>query len=140
MTQDAEQSIRDWFHVMERCFQSLDYATARKLMAEDVIAFSTRTSVMSGIDALVTEQWSVNWPALREFTFNFDQLRWGTSGDLAWAVITSTSTGFHPDGTSFVRPGRTTVIFERRESRWLAIHTHYSLAPGTPPTPHSPGA
>jgi len=91
--QNPEQSIREWFHVMERCFQNLHYATARKLMAEDVIAFfSTRTSVMSGIDALVTQQWSVNWPALREFTFDFDQLRWGTSGDLAWAVITSTST------------------------------------------------
>ena len=85
--QNPEQSIREWFHVMERCFQNLDYATARKLMAEDVIAFSTRTSVMSGIDALVTQQWSVNWPALREFTFESAQLCWGTSGDLAWAVI-----------------------------------------------------
>jgi ketosteroid isomerase-like protein len=140
MAQDTEQSIREWFRIMERCFQSLDYATARKLMAEDVIAFSMRTNVMTGIDALVTQQWAVNWPNLRDFTFSFDQLHWGTSGDLAWAVITSNSTGFHPDGTSFVRPGRTTVIFERREGTWLAIHTHYSLAPGTPPTTHRPGA
>jgi ketosteroid isomerase-like protein len=94
--QNPEQSIREWFHIMERCFQNLDYATARKLIADDVIAFSTRTSVMSGVDALVTQQWAVNWPALRDFTFNFDQLHWGTSGDLAWAVITSTSTGFIP--------------------------------------------
>jgi hypothetical protein len=39
MSQDTEQSIRQWFHVMERCTQTLDYATARKLMAEDVKAF-----------------------------------------------------------------------------------------------------
>jgi hypothetical protein len=58
MSQDTEQSIREWFHVMERCFQRLDYATARKLMADDVVAFSTRTSGMSGIDALVTQQWA----------------------------------------------------------------------------------
>jgi ketosteroid isomerase-like protein len=138
MSQDTEQSILEWFHVMERCFHSLDYATARKLVAQDVLAFSTRTSVMSGIDALVTQQWEVNWPNLRNFTFNFDQLHWVTSGDLAWAIITSNSTVFHPDGTSFPRPGRTTVIFERREGVWLAIHTHYSLAPGTAPTTHSP--
>jgi hypothetical protein len=41
MSQDTEESIREWFHVMERCTQTLDYATARKLMAEDVRAFST---------------------------------------------------------------------------------------------------
>jgi len=137
MSQEIEQSIREWFHIMERCFQDLDYATARKLMAEDVLAFSTRTDVMSGIDALVTQQWTHIWPNLRDFTFNFDQLHWGASGDLAWAVITWNSTGFHPDGTSFPRPGRTTAIFERRHGTWLSIHTHYSLAPGTPPTTHS---
>jgi hypothetical protein len=37
--QNPEQSIREWFHIMERCFQNLDYATARKLIADDVIAF-----------------------------------------------------------------------------------------------------
>ncbi len=36
-------------------------------------SLSTRTSVMSGIDAPVTQQWKVNWPSLRDFTFNFDQ-------------------------------------------------------------------
>ena len=136
MSQDTEQSIREWFHIMERCFRNLDYATAQKLVAEDVLAFSTRTNVMSGIDALVTQQWMVNWPNLHDFTFNFDQLHWGASGDLAWAIITWHSTGFHPDGTPFPRPGRTTVIFERRNATWLAIHTHYALAPGTPPTTH----
>ena len=137
MSQETEQSIREWFHVMEGCFRDLDYDTARKFMADDVVAFSTRTNVMTGIEALVTQQWMPTWPNLRDVSFNFDQLHWGTSGDLAWAIITWNSTGFHPDGTSFPRPGRATVIFERRNGTWLAIHTHYALAPGTPPTTHS---
>ena len=53
-------------------------------------------------------------------------------------VATWTSTGFHEDGTPFHRPGRATVILERRDGQWLSVHTHFSLNPGTPPRTHGP--
>jgi len=81
-------------------------------------------------------EWSGIWPNIRDFTIEFDQLHWGASGGLAWAMVPWNSTGFHPDGTAFPRPGRATVIFERRDGKWLAIHTHFSLFPGTPQTTH----
>ncbi|MBF8285470.1 MAG: SnoaL-like protein, partial [Anaerolineales bacterium] len=39
------------------------------------------------------------------------------------------SIGFRADGAPFPRPGRVTVIFERRDGALLAVHTHFSLYP-----------
>ena len=139
MVQDAEHSIREWFREMERHTQNLDFTSARKLMASDVLAFSTRTNVMTGVEALVEEQWTPTWPSLRDFTYDLDQLHVRVSGDFAWAVLPWRSTGFNSDGTSFPRPGRATIIFEQQNGVWLAIHSHYSLAPGTPQTTQRPG-
>ena len=140
MVQDPEKSIRDWFREMERYTQNLDFTRARKLMAADVLAFSTRTNVMTGIDALVEDQWTPTWPRLRDFTYDLDQLHVRVSGDFVLAVVPWNSTGFDSDGRSFLRPGRATIILEQQNGDWLAIHSHYSLAPGTPPTTHRPGA
>ena len=138
MAHDAEQSIREWFQEMERHTQNLDFESARKMMAPDVLAFSTRTNVMTGVDSLVEEQWAPTWPSLRDFTYDLDQLHLRVSGEVAWTVVPWKSTGFNSDGTSFPRPGRATIIFEKRDDAWLAVHSHYSLAPGTPPSTHRP--
>jgi ketosteroid isomerase-like protein len=133
---ETGQAIREWFQTLERSVRRVDYPTMRQYFAPDVLSFGTRAEVVSGLDALVANQWSGIWPNIRDFTINFEQLHWGTSGDLAWGIAPWNSTGFHPDGTSFPRPGRATVIFERRHGKWLATHTHFSLFPGTPPTTH----
>jgi len=39
------------------------------------------------------------------------------------------SLGVRPDGTTFSRPGRLTIAFEKRDGRGLARHTHFSLSP-----------
>ena len=39
------------------------------------------------------------------------------------------SLGVKPDGSTFRRPGRCTVALARRDGRWLATHTHFSLFP-----------
>ena len=135
---DTEQAIRQWFQTLERCVRQVDYQTARQTFAADVLSFGTRADVVSGLDALMANQWSGIWPNIRDFTINLDQLHWGATDDLAWGIVTWASTGFHPDGTSFPRPGRATVIFARRSGQWLAIHTHFSLFPSTPPTTHGP--
>ena len=130
---DVGQAIRDWFQALERSVRQVDYQTMRRHFAPDVLSFGTRADVVTGLDALVANQWSGIWPNIRDFTINFEQLHWGASSDLAWAIAPWNSTGFHADGTPFPRPGRATVIFERRRGKWLATHTHFSLFPGTPP-------
>ncbi len=53
----------------------------------------------------------------------------GFAGDRAWIAAPWTSRGTRADGTTFPRPGRCTIAFERRDGRWLAVHTHFSLTP-----------
>lgn len=135
---DAGQVIREWFQILERSVRQVDYQTMRQYFAPDVLSFGTRADVVSGLDVLVANQWSGIWPNIRDFTINFEQLHWGASGDLAWGIAPWDSIGYQPDGTSYPRPGRATAIFERRHGAWLAIHTHFSLFPGTPQTTYGP--
>ena len=125
----SQSEIEQWFETLQRCCRAVDYATARGIFAEDVVAFGTRANVVSGIENVQESQWSGVWPRIRDFTFDLSQLRWGWSGEEGWGVVTWTSTGFRPDGTPFHRPGRATVIFARRDDRLLAIHTHFSQTP-----------
>ena len=128
--------IGAWFSTLERCVRAVDYTTARGIFAPDVVSFGTRADLVSGLDSLQENQWSGVWPMIDGFTFDLGQLVTGADGGLAWGAVPWTSMGFHEDGSSFVRPGRATVTFARREGRWLAIHTHFSLNPGTPPRSH----
>lgn len=131
-------ALRRWFEALQACVRNVDFAAGRALFADDVVAFGTRAEVVTGLDALVTSQWQPTWPNISDFAFRVDQLHTGHAGDLAWGVIPWISTGYHPDGTPFERPGRATLVFVRRGGRWLAKHSHFSLNPGTPPTTHRP--
>jgi len=131
-------ALRRWFEELQACVRDVDFAAGRALFADDVVAFGTRADVVTGLDALVASQWQPTWPNITDFAFRVDQLHTGHAADLAWGVIPWTSTGYHPDGSPFERPGRATLIFVRRAGRWLAKHSHFSLNPGTPPTTHRP--
>jgi ketosteroid isomerase-like protein len=127
--------LGEWFRALERCVRAVDYDTAaRELFAPDVVGFGTKAHLVEGVDGLRSEQWSRVWPNIRDFRFDLDGLRCGAapSGqrpELAWAVATWSSTGFDEGGRPFERPGRATVLFGRQGERWLARHTHFSLAP-----------
>ena len=125
----SQSEIEQWFQTLQSCCRAVDYARARSIFAEDVVAFGTRANVVSGLDNVQENQWSRVWPTIRDFTFDLSQLRWGWSGEEGWGVVTWTSTGFQADGKPFPRPGRATVIFARRDDRLLAIHTHFSQTP-----------
>jgi ketosteroid isomerase-like protein len=126
---EVEAAIRGWFRHLERCVRAVDYAAARPIFAPEVVGFGTFGAILDGLDALETGQWRNVWPTIRQFTFDLDSLRWGADGDLAWAVCLWDSVGRGPDGGTSPRPGRATVILRRDGSDWLAVHTHFSLAP-----------
>jgi ketosteroid isomerase-like protein len=139
VTSDREThaALRAWFEALARCVRAVDYDAARPLFAADAVAFGTHADLVVGLDAIQARQWSAVWPFIADFTFDLDRLHAVAAGDLAWAAVPWTSTGFHADGTPFPRPGRATVTFARVDGRWRATHTHFSLNPGTPP--HSYG-
>jgi ketosteroid isomerase-like protein len=135
---DPNAAVRQWFARLGHCCAAVDYASARVIFAPDVVSFGTRANIVSGLDALQKDQWEGIWPNIRDFKIDLAGIH--SSGDErhAWGVATWTSTGFDEKGVPFHRPGRATVILERRGDKWLAIHTHFSLNPGTPPRTYGP--
>lgn len=133
---DEGAALRGWFEALQGCVQRVDFDAGRALFVDEAIGFGTKASLASL--TLEANQWRGIWPNIENFRFDLDGMRWGASGDQAWGIATWRSTGFGPDGQPFDRPGRATVIFVRRGGAWKALHTHFSLHPGTPPTTKRP--
>lgn len=133
MTDATLEELRDWFAQWGEYIRDRDFESARALFAPDVVGFGTHMRIVHGLDALERDQWRNVWGSIDDFTFLTDEIEGGASPDglTAWAILPWHSTGFAEDGTPFSRPGRATIIF-RRDEGWRAIHTHFSLAPGTP--------
>lgn len=132
--------LRAWFERWAAFVRKREFESAKPMFSPNVIGFGTRMHVVSGLDRLEALQWRNVWPTIKGFQFLTDELHADVSNDgsIAWAVVPWVSIGFHEDGSSFDRPGRATVIFTPggdptlTPGGWLAVHTHISLAPGTP--------
>ncbi len=111
--------------------RAVDYERGTTMFAPDVVGFGTYAGMRVGLDALVNGQWRNIWGVTRGFTFRLDELHLGVSGDQAWVAVPWDSEGRHGSGDWFDRPGRATIVLERRDGRWLALHTHFSLYPPT---------
>ena len=132
-TNDPQTAVREWFARFGACCAAIDFASARELVAPDVVSFGTKAEVVSGLDPLEANQWHGIWGNITDFRIDLAGVTARGEGNTAWGVATWTSTGYDEAGAPFPRPGRATVALERRDGRWLAVHTHFSLNPGTPP-------
>lgn len=135
---DLSGDVAGWFRDLERCVRAVDFDAARPIFADEAVGFGTFGAVLDGLDALVAGQWQQIWPTIEAFTFDLSTLRWGADGRLAWAICRWDSLGHRADGSTYDRPGRATVILERRDGRLMALHTHFSLVPT--PTVRAAGA
>jgi len=120
---------REWLLEMQASVRSVDYARARPLFAEDVVAFGTFAAVVSGRERLEHEQWRNIWPTIRDFTFRLEQLHCLGSEDALCVVVPWDSVGQRDDGQAFDRPGRATLLLTLRGERLVATHSHFSVAP-----------
>ena len=132
MASNPTEAVRQWFALMERYCAGVDYDGAEGIFAEDVVSFGTTMDIVSGRRALRRGQWESIWGNISNFKMDLDNVHAGGSGNQAWGVVTWTSIGFDGNHQPFYRPGRATVTLERRSGVWLAVHTHFSLYPGTP--------
>jgi ketosteroid isomerase-like protein len=103
------------------------------MCAPEVVAFGTVTPMAVGLDNVMRAQWHKVWANIRDFTVHTDRRVGAVIGEQGWVATTWDSLGKKPDGSTFRRPGRLTVAFERRHGRWLATHTHFSLFPQPQP-------
>lgn len=137
-TLDPKAAAAEWFARLGQYCAAVDYDSAHAIFAQDVVSFGTRADIVSGLGPLQKNQWEGIWPNIENFEINSYSIHAGGNERIAWGVATWTSTGFDEDGTRFHRPGRGTVVLERRDGRWLSIHTHFSVNPGTPPRTYGP--
>jgi ketosteroid isomerase-like protein len=123
---------RRWLRDFERCVRAVDYASARPFFARGVYAFGTYAAVVRGTAALERDQWRHIWPSIRRFTFRLAELHCVGGEDGLCVLVPWDSLGVDADGTVFPRDGRATFFLVRQGGRWLALHSHFSLAPSPP--------
>ena len=132
------EAVKEWFARLSAACSAVDYEAGRRIFAPDVASFGTKADIVFGARPLQKNQWEGIWPNIEGFEINMSSVHGGGGGTTAWGISTWTSTGFEENGERFHRPGRATVVLERRkterapEGEWLAVHSHFSLNPGTP--------
>ncbi len=128
--------VRRWFERLAEHVRAVDFAGARPIFAENLVAFGTFSDFVTGRDAVEAAQWRNVWPFIEGFHWRLDGVRAIVSPDRlsAAGLAVWDSTGFHQDGSSYDRPGRATVAFVRKQpgDDWIAQHTHMSLFRGVP--------
>ncbi len=129
----------EWLERFASYVREVDYASARRLFHPDILAFGTHRDVIPGLDAWVSAQWDNVWPRTSDFRFDIEGARILVSADASMAsmVATWTSTGYQPDGSTFDRPGRATMVFHKADGAWLCTHSHMSLNRGVPQQSHA---
>ena len=138
---DAETlaSVKDWLERFATCVREVDYAAARPFWHPDIVIFGTYQELVRGLRAWEETQWYNVWPRTEGFAFLLDEtvVLASPRAQMAVAIAPWTSAGFHPDGSRFNRPGRSTLVLQRQaDGRWLGIHSHMSLARGVPQDSH----
>jgi ketosteroid isomerase-like protein len=124
-----------WLRAFEAAVRARDFAGGRTMFADDAVAFGTWARAVAGLDNIVREQWQNVWPRIRDFHFEADA-RVHTAGDSAWIAAGWLTEATGADGRPFARPGRGTFVLERRQGKWLAVHSHFSLLPSQSETAH----
>jgi len=131
--------FHQWLETFAGYVREVDYASAKPLFHPGVLAFGTHNDVIPGIDTWIATQWDNVWPKTTDFRFVLEQTSVLASPDSMMAIVIApwTSTGYHPDGSPFPRPGRATMVFSGNADGWLCTHSHMSLNRGVPQASHA---
>ncbi len=94
--------VKKWFRRLSEQVRAVDFAGARRLFAEDMIAFGTFEDFVSGRDAVEHAQWRNVWPVTSGFHFHMDDIRAIVSPDrlsaIGMAVSTTSGRSSRPTG------------------------------------------
>lgn len=134
MPMGDEQQIDYNISEMLGAWQVGDIDRLHKDYADDV-------AVVNGIWAPPVFTWANYLAAYQEQRARMQQVRMDRSntyiklnGNFAWACYQWDFSAV-VDGQPTVARGQTTLIFEKRNDRWLIVHNHTSAVPTTQPTP-----
>lgn len=128
LSSGASKEVHQWLTEFAEAVRDRDFATGRELFAHDVVSFGTVNEMLEGIDVLEQKQWQKVWSITRGFDFDYPSVRCQLDQNHGWAVALWSSQGQNVKGW-FDRHGRATFIFERRGTKLLAVHSHFSTTP-----------
>lgn len=131
--------VRDWLERFAACVREVDFRSAYPFWHDDIVIFGTYQELVRSRQAWTDTQWSNVWPRTSDFAFDIPntEILASPDGRMAVAVTPWTSTGYHPDGREFPRPGRATIVLQKQpDGRWLGVHSHMSLGRGVPQDSH----
>ncbi|MBK1661721.1 YybH family protein [Paracraurococcus ruber] len=131
--------VKTWLADFAARVRDVDYAGAYPFWHDDIVIFGTFQELVRSRQRWTDTQWDNVWPRTADFAFDLDNTLVLASPDGAMAVAVTpwASTGFHPDGTPFPRPGRATIVLARQpDGRWVGVHSHMSLGKGVPQDSH----
>ena len=132
-------AIKAWLARFAEKVSTVDYAGAYDFWHDEIIIFGTYQELVRSRQAWTDAQWDNVWPRTADFAFDLPntQILASADGSMAVAIAPWTSTGFHPDGTPFPRPGRATIVLARQpDGRYVGVHSHMSLQRGVPQDSH----
>jgi ketosteroid isomerase-like protein len=131
--------ILDWLARFAACVRAVDFRSAYPFWHDGIVIFGTYQELVRGRQAWADAQWANVWPRTADFAFDLGntEILASADGGTAIAIAPWTSTGWHPDGRAFDRPGRATIVLQRQpDGRWVGVHSHMSLARGVPQDSH----
>jgi len=124
------EEVGRWLDAFAACVRERDLAGGRALFDADAVGFGTVTETYGSRDELVAQQWSDVWPRTEDFSFTTADHHW-LAEDLCAVAATWRSVGTDGDGRR-TRTGRATLVLRRDDDRLVAVHSHFSMSPGTP--------
>ncbi|MEI9862976.1 MAG: nuclear transport factor 2 family protein [Limisphaerales bacterium] len=127
--QKIPESLAEWMKVFSKAVRDRDFATGRKLFAGDVTAFGTVYFRVDDLDELVSGQWQMVWPRTADFDFNYDSARTVMTSELATVMAEWKSITLDGAQKSLLRHGRVTIVLQKSDNAWKAVHTHFSINP-----------
>lgn len=125
------ERARQWLSTWQHCIRERDYALARTLFAEDVVAFGTVAAQMSGLDGLVREQWMNVWERTRDFEFDLKRCAVVLAReDHCVLAVAWTSIGIERmNRREYPRSGRASIVLKAEAGALRCVHTHFSIDP-----------
>jgi len=124
-----DREVHAWLDHWAQAIRNGDFAAGRSMFSEDVVAFGTVAGAVSGIDALMTQQWERVWPRTTGFTFG-PPLVLAMNDDIAVVAVEWRSEG-RTDSGNYDRKGRATLVLRSIDDNLLCTHSHFSMVPGT---------
>lgn len=124
-----DRAIDAWLQAFATCVRTQDFESGRELFDVNAAGFGTVTGRYDGLGELVGSQWSGVWKRTEQFDFDQTDLRWI---DSSMCVVAATWQSIGNDGGERrTRSGRATLVLQLAGDRMFAVHSHFSMDPGT---------